>query len=160
MLLTKEPESASHGLGDAFQRGGGPAGEDRGGAFQGRFAGEGGSHVGDEEFARALGAGGGVLGREVDLAFAFAMPVDVGLAQEHVGAAREFGQCLAGSAVPGVPQDTPLALGAQPVRLGVVGDGACGEPEVPVPDGVAVVERSEVEDAVQEADVRLSEEAA
>jgi len=40
-----------------------------------------------------------------------------------------------------------------------VDDGACGEPEVPVPDGVAVVERSEVEDAAQEAYIRLPEEA-
>ncbi len=94
----------------------------------------------------------------MNLPFAFAMPVDVGLAEEHVGATREFGQRLAGSTVPGVAQHAPLALGAQPVRLGVVDDGAGGEPEVPVPDGVPVVERPEVEDPAQEPYVRPPEE--
>ena len=68
----------------------------------------------------------------------------------------EFGERVAGPAVPGVREDAPCALGAQPVRLGVVRDGPRGEPQVPVPDGVAVVQGMEVEDAAQEAGCRTA----
>ncbi|GHB29607.1 hypothetical protein GCM10010377_19810 [Streptomyces viridiviolaceus] len=114
----------------------------------------------DEQAPRSGRAGGvpRVLGRQVHL-FALAMLVDVGLAQEEVRVAGEAGERGARSAVPRVGQDPAPALGTQPVRLGVMPDGAGGEEQAAVAGRVSVVQRPEREDPGQEPGVGTSEEA-
>lgn len=113
----------------------------------------------DEQLSHAgqTGGGAGVLRRQMHL-FAFAMPVDVGLAEEQVGAPGEMEQSVARPAVPGVREHPPAAFGAQPVGLDVVLDGVGGEGQVAVPGGVTVVEGLEVEDSVEEPGIRPPEE--
>ncbi|MGW3464161.1 hypothetical protein ACWDE9_33260, partial [Streptomyces olivaceoviridis] len=62
------------------------------------------------------------------LDFAPVMRVGVRLAQERVGAGGESGELGAGPAVPSVRGHAPLACGAQAVAIGVVRDGARGQP--------------------------------
>jgi hypothetical protein len=86
--------------------------------------------------------------------FAFAMHVDVRLAQQEVGVAGESGERGTRPGVPRVGEDPAGALGPQSVRLDVVPDGAGGEAQAAVAGGVAVVQRPEVEERVEERGVR------
>lgn len=159
MLLTKELGVASHGVRAALPGGGGGSAEGGGGPDGRRLGGECGADVRDEEFAYARPPGGvtGVLGCQVD-PFAFAMLADVRLAEEQVGVAGESGEGGARSAVPGVGEDAPRALGAQPVGLDVVDDGGGGEGQAAVMDDLPVVQRPEVEYAAEETGVGAPEE--
>src|SRR5687768_8760510 len=106
MVLTKELAVASLGVRAALPGGGGGSAEGGGGPGGRRVGGERGADMGDEEFAHARPPGDatGVLGRQVN-SFAFAMLVDVRLAEEQVGVAGESGEGGARSAVPGVGED-------------------------------------------------------
>ncbi len=139
MLPTKELSVASHGVGAPLPDGGGGSAEGGGGPGGRRLGGRRGAYMGDGEFARARPPGGvtGVLGCQVD-PFAFAMPGDVRLAAEQVGAAGGSGEGGARSAVPGAGEDAPRARGAQPVGLDVGEGRGGGEGEAAVVDDLPV----------------------